>query len=212
MVALNSLHRKRSVFYPRPDMSEAQSTFSLKPGDLAPAFELPDSSGDPHSLHSLKGERGTLVLFACNHCPYVIHLAEAVGLLAAEIERQGIKTIAIMPNEVENYPADHPDKMGPFAVESGWGFPYLYDESQEVAKAWSAACTPDFYLIGGEGRLFYAGQFDSSRPKNDQAITGADLRAAIEALLVGGEPPGDPYPSSGCNIKWKAGNEPSYFG
>ncbi|MFP6856171.1 MAG: thioredoxin family protein [Roseibacillus sp.] len=193
-------------------MSEVQSTFSLKPGDPAPAFVLPDSSGQMHTLDSLRGEKGTLIIFACNHCPYVIHLAKPVGRLANEFATLGIKTAAIMSNDVENYPADHPDKMGPFAAESGWEFPYLYDESQGVAKAWAAACTPDFYLLDAEGGLFYAGQYDSSRPKTEAPVTGEDLRAAAEALLAGGEPPADPFPSSGCNIKWKDGNEPPYFG
>ena len=117
-----------------------------------------------------------------------------------------------MPNDVENYPDDHPDRMGTFASESGWAFPYLYDESQEVAKAWSAACTPDFFLLDGTGSLYYAGQFDSSRPKNEREVTGEDLRAAVDGLLAGEGAPVSPYPSSGCNIKWKEGNEPPYFG
>lgn len=212
MVDLISLHRKRLVAYPSPDMAEVQSTFRLKPGDLAPSFDLPDPQRTVHSWSNLQGEEGTLVVFACNHCPYVVHLAEPVGTLAAEIAGKGIKTVAIMPNDVENYPDDHPDKMGGFASESGWEFPYLYDESQEVAKAWGAACTPDFFLLDAAGRLFYTGQFDSSRPKNDSEVTGADLRQAIDALLRGESPAGNPFPSSGCNIKWKAGNEPPYFG
>ncbi len=212
MVDLISLHRKRQVAYPSGDMSEVQSTFRLRPGETPPAFELPEPNGQLHSLDSLRGERGTLVFFACNHCPYVIHLAGAVGRLAEGIAAEGVSTVAIMPNDSENYPDDHPDKMGSFAAESGWAFPYLFDESQEVAKAWSAACTPDFFLLDGEGRLFYAGQFDSSRPGNEGEVTGADLRGAVDAMLAGEEPPGDPYPSSGCNIKWKPGNEPPYFG
>ena len=212
MVDLISLHRKRRVDYPEPVMSEVQSTFRLKPGDAPPAFELPEPSGQLHSFANLRGEKGILVFFACNHCPYVIHLAPAVGRLAEELAGAGISTVAIMSNDVEGYPDDHPDRMGAFAAESGWAFPYLYDESQEVAKGWSAACTPDFFLVDGEGRLFYTGQFDASRPRNDSEVTGADLRAAVGEMLAGGEPPREPYPSSGCNIKWKAGNEPPYFG
>lgn len=193
-------------------MSEVQSTFRLKPGDAAPGFALPEPSGQLHSLDELRGEKGTLVFFACNHCPYVIHLAPALGRLAEAIASAGVTTVAIMPNDVENYPDDHPDRMSGFAADSGWAFPYLYDETQEVAKAWSAACTPDFFLLDGDGRLFYAGQFDSSRPGNDTEVTGADLRGSVEGMLSGAAPPSDPYPSSGCNIKWKAGNEPSYFG
>lgn len=193
-------------------MSEVQSTFRLQPGQAVPAFELPDPSGQPHTLEELKGEKGTLVVFACNHCPFVIHLADHLGQMAARIAEQGIRTIAIMPNDVESYPADHPDKMDAFAEASGWQFPYLYDESQEVAKAWSAACTPDFFLLDAEGRLYYAGQYDSSRPRSGQEASGADLLAAVDGLLAGDPPPENPYPSSGCNIKWRSGNEPPYFG
>ena len=212
MVALFSLHGKRRVAYPGLTMSEVQSTFRLQPGDPGPSFELPEANGQRYTLEGLRGEEGTLLIFACNHCPYVIHLAGAVGRLAEEIAAVGISTVAIMPNDVENYPDDHPDKMGQFAAESGWAFPYLYDESQEVARAWSAACTPDFFLLDRKGCLFYAGQFDSSRPNNGEEVTGADLRVAVEDLLSGGDPPSEPCPSSGCNIKWKAGNEPPYFG
>ena len=212
MVNLISLHGKRLVSYPDLVMSEVQSTFRLQAGDPAPAFELPEPNGQLHTLEGLRGDKGTLVFFACNHCPFVIHLAGAVGRLAEEIAAAGVSTVAIMSNDVENFPADHPDRMGPFAAESGWAFSYLHDESQEVAKAWSAACTPDFFLLDGGGCLFYAGQFDSSRPGNGLKATGADLRVAVDALLTGGEDPGDSRPSSGCNIKWKVGNEPPYFG
>ncbi len=194
-------------------MSEVQSTFRLEPGDPAPEFELPEpTSGRSHALESLRGEKGTLVAFVCNHCPFVIHLAGALSAFADEFEARGIAAVAITSNDVENYPDDHPDRMGSFAREHGWSFPYLYDETQEVAKAWGAACTPDFFLLDSNNRIFYAGQFDSSRPGNDNPVTGADLRAATEALLAGEAPPSDPFPSSGCNIKWKAGNEPAYFG
>ena len=193
-------------------MSEVHSTFRLRPGDIAPEFELPEPDGRIHSLTQLKGGRGTLVIFACNHCPYVIHLAGAVGRMAEEVSSKGIKTVAIMSNDVENYPDDHPDLMGAFASQHGWSFPYLYDENQEVAKAWSAACTPDFFLLDATGKLFYAGQFDETRPKSGGEVTGGDMRNAIDLLLAGNEPPENPFPSSGCNIKWKDGNEPSYFG
>ena len=127
------------------------------------------------------------------------------------MQDQGIATVAISSNDVENYPADSPDLMKRFAAESGWEFPYLYDEDQEVAKAYAAACTPDFYLFDENCKLFYAGQFDSSRPKNSNPVTGADLRAAVESLLQKQSPPDTQVPSSGCNIKWKPGNAPSYF-
>ncbi len=212
MVDLISLPGKRQVFYARPAMSEVQSTFRLRQGDVAPFFQLPEPNGRVHTLEELQGEQGTLVFFACNHCPYVIHLASAVGRFAEDIAAAGIRTVAIMPNDVANYPDDHPDRMGAFASDSGWAFPYLYDETQEVAKSWSAACTPDFFLIDAAGLLYYAGQFDSSRPKNGGEVTGKDLRAAVDGLLAGAAAPANPYPSSGCNIKWKEGNEPPYFG
>lgn len=189
-------------------MAETPSTFMLKPGAAAPAFTLPDPSGQPHRLEEVSGPKGTLIFFACNHCPYVVMLAKLVGRLAGEWKERGIETVAISSNDVENYPQDAPDKMAVFAREHGWDFPYLYDESQEVARAYGAACTPDFFLFDGEGELFYAGQFDDSRPRNGRTSDGADLRAAIDALLSGQAPPVDPRPSTGCNIKWKPGQEP----
>jgi len=192
-------------------MSEVQSTFTLAPGEPAPPFSLPDGSGEFHALRDLAGEQGTIVIFACNHCPYVIHLAEAIGEFANDAGSRGIATVAINSNDVENYPADSPDKMIEFAEEYGWDFPYLYDESQDVAAAYSAACTPDFYLFDGDRNLVYCGQFDGSRPKNDKPITGDDLGNAIEAMLEGEAADERPVPSSGCNIKWKDGNAPPYF-
>ena len=157
------------------------------------------------------GDRGLLLVFACNHCPYVVHLADSLGALAAEIEAEGVNTAAISSNDIEKYPADAPEHMAVFAAEHGWNFPYLYDETQEVAKAYGAACTPDFFLFDHELRLHYAGQYDSSRPKGGHPPTGEDLRAALRGMLAGEEPPARPYPSSGCNIKWKPGSEPPYF-
>lgn len=192
-------------------MAEVKSTFELRRGALAPDFRLPDAAGTLHDLHSLRGESGLLVVFACNHCPYVIHLAKKLGELAAEWKLQGVNTVAIASNDVEKYPQDGPDLMPGFAAESGWDFPYLFDETQEIAHAYSAACTPDFYLFDHELRLYYAGQFDDSRPKNGSIPTGADLSAAVADLLAGLESPQRTFPSSGCNIKWKPGNEPTYF-
>jgi peroxiredoxin len=192
-------------------MAEVRSTFQLRRGDSAPGFQLPDAAGMLHDLHQVRGNGGLLVVFACNHCPYVIHLAAALGNLAAEIEAEGVNTVAISPNDIERYPADGPQHMPGFAAAHGWHFPYLLDESQEVAKAYGAACTPDFFLFDHELRLYYAGQFDDSRPKSGTAATGADLRAAVTAMLAGEEPPARPMPSSGCNIKWKPGSEPPYF-
>ncbi|NLT69965.1 MAG: thioredoxin family protein [Verrucomicrobiaceae bacterium] len=193
-------------------MAEVPSTFSLKPGTPAPDFALPDSSGQVHALSDLlAGKKGLLVAFACNHCPFVVHLAEALGAFAGKIATDGVATVAINANDTARYPADAPEKMGAFAVASGWDFPYLYDETQEVAKAYAAACTPDFYLFDGEGRLRYAGQFDDSRPGKGQTPTGTDLAAAVENLLSGKATPPPWYPSTGCNIKWKPGQEPDYF-
>lgn len=192
-------------------MAEVLSTFSLRPGDSAPSFTLPDPDGRPHSLQDVRGGAGLLVVFACNHCPFVVHLAEALGDFAREIAADGVATVAISSNDVEKYPADAPDKMKTFATGSRWDFPYLHDATQEVAKAYGAACTPDFFLFDRELRLHYAGQFDASRPKNGSLPTGDDLRAAVKGMLAGEVPPERPYPSSGCNIKWIPGNEPPYF-
>lgn len=190
-------------------MAEVQSTFSLRPGDAAPGFQLSAPDGGVHELHALRGSAGLLVVFACNHCPFVIHLADALGGLAREIESEGVATVAISSNDIEKHPADAPERMAVFAAEYGWNFPYLFDETQEVAKAYGAACTPDFFLFDRELRLYYAGQFDDSRPKSGLAASGRDLRAAVKAMLAGEAPPERPFPSSGCSIKWKPGNEPS---
>lgn len=192
-------------------MAETRSTFALRPGDAAPGFQLPAPDGTVHELHAVRGNAGLLVVFACNHCPYVIHLADALANLACEIEAEGVAAVAISSNDIEKYPADAPEHMATFAAEHGWNFPYLFDETQEVAKAYGAACTPDFFLFDHELRLYYAGQFDATRPKSGQPATGDDLRAAVKGMLAGEEPPVRPFPSSGCNIKWKAGSEPPYF-
>ncbi len=194
-------------------MAEVPSTFQLEPGASAPAFDLPDGGGNTHSLESLaEGKKALVLIFACNHCPFVVHIADAVGRCASEYADRGVQFGAISSNDVENYPQDAPDKMVIFAKAHGWDFPYLYDESQEVAKAYAAACTPDFYVFDGEKKLAYAGQFDSARPGNSKPVNGADLRAALDAVLAGESVPGAPRPSTGCNIKWKAGNAPAYFG
>jgi thiol-disulfide isomerase/thioredoxin len=150
-----------------------------------------------------------MVVFACNHCPYVIHLADALGDFAREIALQGVGTVAINSNDLERYPQDGPELMKSFSVARHWDFPYLLDESQEVAKAYGAACTPDFFLFDAEGKLFYAGQFDDSRPRSGVEPHAGDLREAVRRMLGGEAPLVRPYPSSGCNIKWKPGNEPS---
>jgi len=193
-------------------MAEVPSTFRLVRGASAPAFELPDSSGGNVSLSGLlEGRRGLLVAFVCNHCPFVIHLAKELGALAKAIGSEEIATVAISANDIERYPADSPQNMVRFAEESGWAFPYLYDATQEVAKAYAAACTPDFYLFNAEGALVYAGQFDETRPGSGERPHGGDLRRAVDCLLAGQAVPEPWYPSSGCNIKWLPGKEPDYF-
>lgn len=193
-------------------MAEVPSTFTLKAGDKAPEFTLPDGTGKEFALKDLLGKKATLVMFVCNHCPFVVHLAKQVGEMAAEMKSWGVNTVAISSNDVENYPQDAPEKMVEFADEYAWGFPYLYDASQSVAHAYHAACTPDFFLLDKDGCLFYAGQYDNSRPNNKELIDGRDLKLAIRQLLEDGAPILDTKPATGCNIKWKPGNEPSYFG
>ncbi len=192
-------------------MAETKSTFELCYGYSAPDFTLPDAHGTPHPLSALVGEKGTLIIFTCNHCPYVLHLGEAIAHFSKDISDQGIATIAINSNDVEKYPADSPEKMIEFSKQYGWHFPYLFDETQKVAQDYRAACTPDFFLFDENQNLFYAGQFDASRPGSDAPVTGADLRRATEALIHNDPAPNPQLPSSGCNIKWKAGNEPPYF-
>lgn len=194
-------------------MAEVLSTFQLQAGACAPDFSLPDGSGAMHSLADLaEGNSATVIVFACNHCPFVIHLADAVARFAGDYAARGVGVIAINSNDVANYPDDAPDKMLAFAHQHGWGFPYLYDESQEVAHAYGAACTPDFYLFNKDMALAYAGQFDSTRPGGAGEVDGGDLRRAVDHVLATGEAVEKPWrASSGCNIKWKAGNAPAYF-
>lgn len=173
-------------------------------GTKAPNFNLKDTIDDHiKSLHDLKGSQGTLVMFICNHCPFVIHVNEELVKLANDYKHEGINAIAISSNDVENYPQDAPHLMKQRALELNYPFPYLYDETQEIAKAYDAACTPDFFLFNDELKLVYAGQLDDSRPGNDKPVTGKDLRAAIDALLKDGNILNNQKPSMGCNIKWK---------
>lgn len=192
-------------------MAEVPSTRTLALGSVAPDFALPDGRGELHSLQSVRRARGLVVAFVCNHCPFVIHLADEIGTLARELTAEEIGFVAINSNDVSRYPADSPDRMITMAASHRWEFPYLYDESQAVARAYFAACTPDFYLFDHSLRLTYCGQFDSSRPGNGRPVDGADLRAAADALLAGKPPLSPQRPSSGCNIKWKPGAEPSWF-
>lgn len=188
-------------------MAEISSSHLLAIGASAPEFELPDPSGQMHTLDDVRGPRGLLVMFVCNHCPFVVHLAKALGEFARECEADGVGVVAINSNDVQNYPADAPPKMVEFAAKNDWGFPYLFDADQSVAHAFRAACTPDFYLFDGALQLVYCGQFDGSRPRNGKPVTGEDLRAAVRAMCNGEPPITRQLPSSGCNIKWIPGNE-----
>jgi peroxiredoxin len=180
-------------------------------GTQAPEFSLVNVDGRTVSLADLSDSRALLVIFMCNHCPFVKHLANALAQFADETMDRGLAIVGINSNDVANYPADSPEQMVREAEERGYRFPYLYDESQDVAKAYHAACTPDFFLFDGNRRLVYRGQFDDSRPDSGRPITGADLRAAVDAVLAGRQPKDEQLPSIGCNIKWKPGNEPEYF-
>jgi len=180
-------------------------------GTAAPDFSLMNVDGRCLSLADVTGPRGTVVMFLCNHCPFVKHVADQLAVLGRDVMPQGIGVVAISSNDVATYPADSPEQMVRESEERGYPFPYLFDETQEVAKAYRAACTPDFYLFDGEQRLVYRGQLDQSRPDSGIPVTGEDLRRAIDAVLAGGSIPEPQRPSLGCNIKWREGNEPEYF-
>jgi peroxiredoxin len=180
-------------------------------GTRAPDFSLVNVDGRSVSLEDFSGARALLVMFICNHCPFVKHLANALAQFTAEYMQKNVAVVGINSNDVSNYPADSPEQMVREVEERGYRFPYLYDETQSVAKSYRAACTPDFFVFDRDRRLVYRGQFDDSRPDNGKPITGADLRAAIDAVLAGKSPSEQQRPSIGCNIKWKPGNEPDYF-
>jgi len=185
-------------------MSDTNSNM-LALGTKAPDFKLPNPSknNEVQSLESLKGEKGTLVVFICNHCPFVLNIIDKLEELYEDYKSQGIEFIAINSNDVDRYPADSPELMVDFVDEKGLKFPYLYDESQKVAKAFNAACTPDFYFFDENLSLIYRGQMDDSRPGNQKEVTGEDLIIAFENLLAGAEQEEFQRPSLGCNIKWK---------
>lgn len=173
-------------------------------GTPAPSFHLPDTkSGKKLSLQDVQGVKGTLVMFICNHCPYVKHLNSTIVSLANEYQAKGINFVAISSNDVSQYPEDGPEEMTITARVAGYPFPYLFDDSQEVARAYDAACTPDFFLYDSNQKLYYRGQFDDARPKNEVPVTGKDMRAAFESLLSQKPAPEKQIPSIGCNIKWK---------
>jgi peroxiredoxin len=183
----------------------------LELGTPAPGFSLPDFDGRVHALADFADAPALLVAFICSHCPFVKHLRSEFAALARDYQPRGLAVVAINSNDVEAYPQDGPDGMRTETVQSGYVFPYLLDASQAVAKAYRAACTPDFFLFDARRRLAYRGQFDDSRPGNGRPVTGADLRAAIDATLTGRAPAAEQQPSLGCNIKWRKGNEPDYY-
>ena len=173
-------------------------------GTTAPEFNLPNTvDGKNYTFSDIQGDKATLVIFSCNHCPYVIHLNNEIVSIAQDYQNKGLGIVAISSNDVENYPDDGPDKMRLIAKVLKYSFPYLYDETQEVAKSYDAACTPDFYLFDKDSKLVYRGRLDGSRPGNEIPVTGADLRSAIGAVLLGLTEISPQIPSAGCNIKWK---------
>lgn len=183
-------------------MPETPSTM-LALGTQAPSFRLPDPRGTSVSSEDFKGAPALLVAFICNHCPYVLHIRSRFAQLANEYQQRGVAIVAINSNDAENYPDDSPEKMVDEIKLAGYTFPYLYDGTQEVAKDYKAACTPDFFLFDRDRKLVYRGQFDDSRPKNGRPVTGKNLREALEAVLTGHPVSADQKPSVGCNIKWK---------
>ncbi len=191
-------------------MARTPSTM-LEIGTKAPGFNLPNpTSGNNVTLSDFKG-RPLLIVFSCNHCPYVIHILKSFTEYANAAQQQGLSVVMINANDVSNYPDDSPEKMVELCRDYGFEFPYLYDESQSVAIAYRAACTPDFFLFNNHCELVYRGQYDDSRPGNNALITGQDLKTASTALLSGSPVPAQQSPSMGCNIKWRPGNEPEYF-
>ncbi len=189
----------------------AVNSTMLPLGTAAPDFRLPDTTqGKSVSLADFKG-KPLLVAFICNHCPYVKHIRSGLAQLGRDYSSRGAAIVGISSNSVETHPQDGPKEMAKEAKGAGYTFPYLYDESQTVAKSYRAACTPDFYLFDKDHRLVYRGQFDDSRPGNGLPVTGNDLRAALDAVLAGNPASPNQKPSIGCNIKWKAGGEPDYF-
>lgn len=187
----------------------------LELGTRAPDFNLPNmnpaAGGKMVSRSQFDNARALLVVFMCNHCPYVIHIRDALAALVKEYQPKGLAMVGINANDVSTHPDDAPDKMQSAAQKYGFTFPYLFDESQAVARSFKAACTPDFFLFDHDHRLVYRGQFDGARPKNGVPVTGADLRAALDIVLSGDTPAPEQRPSMGCNIKWKQGMEPDYF-
>jgi peroxiredoxin len=181
-------------------------------GTKAPDFSLTNVDGKTVKLADFDKAPALLVIFMCNHCPYVKHVAEALAKLTSDYLAKGVAIVGINSNDVEKHPADSPEQMAAEVKQRGYKFPYLFDETQDVAQAYRAACTPDFYVFDKEQRLVYRGQFDASRPDSGIPVTGADVRAALDAVLAGKKPTAEQRPSIGCNIKWKPGGAPDYFG
>jgi peroxiredoxin len=193
------MNLERSSLY----MAATESNM-LPLGTLAPDFSLPDTvSGDEIALADIQSDRATVIMFICNHCPYVQHVNKELVKLAGDYQTQGVSFVAISSNDVEAYPEDSPERMKEVAAELGYPFPYLYDKDQSVARAYQAACTPDFYVFDDQMMLSYRGQLDGSRPRSDVPLTGEDVRAALDAILAGKPVPPEQRPSIGCNIKWK---------
>ena len=192
-------------------MAATESTM-LELGTSAPDFDLPDPTGKRTKLADFDGSDALVVAFICNHCPFVIHIREQLAIFAREYSYRNVAMVAINANDVSNYPADSPERMQEEIENFGYSFPYLYDESQQTAKAYHAACTPEFYLFDGDRKLVYRGRFDAATPGNREPVSGGDLRRAVDALLAGRAIDPDQKPGIGCNIKWRPGNEPDYFG
>jgi peroxiredoxin len=192
-------------------MARTNSTM-LALGTSAPNFDLPDFDGRRHTLDDFAASRALLVAFICNHCPFVKHMRAEFAAFAREYAARGLAVVAIVSNDLDVYPQDGPDAMREEARSLGYVFPYLVDAEQQTARAYRAACTPDFFLFDAGRRLVYRGQFDDSRPGSDRPVTGADLRLAVDAVLAGTPVDAEQRPSLGCNIKWKPGNEPDYYG
>lgn len=192
-------------------MARTPSTM-LPLGTPAPDFRLIDTEGRPVALADFQDAPALLVAFICNHCPYVKHVQREFAELAQEYQDKGVAVVGISANDADAYPDDRPEKLAEQKALVGFTFPYLYDATQQVAKAYQAACTPDFFVFDKDRKLAYRGQMDASRPGNDIPVTGADLRAALDAVLAGRPVAAEQRPSIGCNIKWKSGNEPHYAG
>jgi len=192
-------------------MVKTASTQLLPLGSKAPDFELVNVDGKTVTLADFAGAKGLLVIFMCNHCPFVLHIAAELATLTSEYQEKGVAVVGINSNDASHYPQDSPEQMIHEAENRGYTFPYLYDERQDVAAAYKAACTPDFFVFDRNQQLAYRGQFDSSRPNSGIPVTGTDLRRALDALLAGKPAPAEQKPSIGCNIKWRPGDEPEFF-